>query len=344
MTHAGGLLFAITVMCLLQMGVMVHLSAGNIEKFGSPQKTDEVYCMRSPLGEESMPDLSSPVDLIMESQIVYDHNGVKVADSATGMRLLIFDLYKAIPIVPYCDVMSIIRLTQGRDTSSLRMSDEVLTNWDTNLLRGAFTGYQGGEHIHKSLHVGIGGGVTPTWIERHCPDADVQAADISADVVGALPLFGVTNTTRKTIYLQDGRKLVEAQADNSVDIIFIDAVDNMYRVPKCLQTADFFRTVYSKLVPGGVIVINTVLTNFEQGGIVGGLRGAFPEDSILIAYSIDNRYFTATKPGGSFGRPDAYNDVLRLNADRGTPDFRPVHEQLPWLRLAPVTDADAGCV
>lgn len=308
--------------------------------------------------------LELPLNGIMKKDMLYTDGNYTIVDHNGERRLL-----RRKDDGWSCVEIGRVALEPPEDNAPREQSDEVPSCWDKGLLHGAFQFYSNGKGIRRTIHVGAGGGVVPTWIERHCPTSDVHVAEPLAPVFNALPSLGVTNTTRKHLYLSEGRQLVEAQADSSVDIIFIDAMNGQETVPPCLRTVEFFQTVYSKLVPGGVLVINSNVRTSklsERAQIIDALRESFPashlhsssftatlksmehcENEIMVARKANEstKESSAMVPGGTM--TDLVQDIGEFNSTGFLPIVAPQERKsglLGILGSIAISDATNKCV
>ena len=109
--------------------------------------------------------------------------------------------------------------------------------------------------LDNLLEIGFGGGRTAWYLHKHVPTLDITAVELDPAVVElATKHFGVRNEDKFKIAVADGRSyMVKSQA--TWNIIMVDAYRGPF-VPFHLLTEEFFKTVKSRLKPGGVMVQN----------------------------------------------------------------------------------------
>lgn len=150
------------------------------------------------------------------------------------------------------------------------------TNPDLSYLRsmigGAIVARRG--EISRVASIGLGAGTIPLFWSRVQPNTKMEAIDISADVIAAAPCFGVKQGPNLQLIQRDGRKYIESQEDGSYDVIFMDAFDNLDKIPACLKTSEFFKMISKKLAPGGVLSMNVWPRELDT--VYPGFETAFP--------------------------------------------------------------------
>lgn len=118
----------------------------------------------------------------------------------------------------------------------------------------------------RILIAGLGGGVMPTRLRRSAPRATVDVVEIDPEVVAvAARYFGVDEDRRLRIHIGDARRHLEESGD-AFDLVILDVFKTRgrdLRTPPPLLSEEFFRTVRTRLNPGGALVFN----------LIGRLRG-----------------------------------------------------------------------
>jgi spermidine synthase len=111
--------------------------------------------------------------------------------------------------------------------------------------------------IKSVLILGLGGGTIPKRLLRDYPDVVVEAVEIDPDVIKiAARHFECKPGPRLRIHEADGRLFLR-RSRQKWDLIMMDAY-YADTVPFFLTTEEFFKTVQSRLSPGGVFVNNVV--------------------------------------------------------------------------------------
>ncbi len=111
----------------------------------------------------------------------------------------------------------------------------------------------------RILMIGLGGGVTPTALQKLLPDAEIDAVEIDEAVIRvAGSHFNFRAGPHTRVHAEDGRVFVKRQlaAGAKYDLILLDAYDGEY-IPEHLLTVEFLREVAAILAPDGAVVANT---------------------------------------------------------------------------------------
>lgn len=113
--------------------------------------------------------------------------------------------------------------------------------------------------VNRALVIGGGGYSIPKALLRDLPNASVDVSEIEP----ALPRLSEqyfnlpTDDPRLKHFIEDGRRHLKETAE-PYDLIFGDAYHSLYSVPTHLTTKEFFQTVYNKLRPNGLFVMNVI--------------------------------------------------------------------------------------
>lgn len=117
--------------------------------------------------------------------------------------------------------------------------------------------------IKKVLLIGLGGGSINRALWKFYPEVQVDTVEIDPMVVEvARRFFGLPETSKHRIFVEDGRKYVK-KTQEKYDFIFMDAyLANPYSpyIPFHLATKEFFELAHKKLNVGGVIGFNVIGT------------------------------------------------------------------------------------
>jgi spermidine synthase len=117
------------------------------------------------------------------------------------------------------------------------------------------------------LILGTGAGVLSTFVHRHFPQTHITAIDIDSEVVeigkGA---FGFTEDFRLTSLITDARAYVEETYATNVKyhaiLLDISCADpNEMVPPPDLRSDRFLMQLKDLLVPNGLLMINTIMSN-----------------------------------------------------------------------------------
>jgi len=135
------------------------------------------------------------------------------------------------------------------------------------------------------LLIGLGGGAMVRFINHHFPAVQLDVVEIDPAMVAvARDFFGTATGPRTRIVVADGRDYLERAAER-YDLIFIDAhlhpserTDSMGH-PLSLKSEEFYRSIHSRLNPGGVVMFN-VLVGSDERGYVASIRRAFAASDV----------------------------------------------------------------
>jgi len=151
-----------------------------------------------------------------------------------------------------------------------------------SMIGGAISLHTG--ELGRVASIGLGAGSIPLWFARSLPSVQVDAIDISADVISAAPCFGVESSPTLRLIEEDGAKYLREQNDGTYDIVFIDAFDDLDNIPEPLKSKEFFEMVGRKLTPGGVLAMN--VWHQEVGSVAHTLKEAYPgQDRVRMGLS-----------------------------------------------------------
>jgi len=142
-----------------------------------------------------------------------------------------------------------------------------------------------GDKLHRVAVIGVGAGMIPLWFARAMPSTQVDAIDISEDVIATAPCFGLFASPKMKFVTMDGGRYLAGQPDGSYDAVFVDALTDRNFVPDSLKTVDFFRMVKGKLMPGGVLTMNIFRNPIQElNTVYMSLKQVFP-DSVKVGLS-----------------------------------------------------------
>jgi spermidine synthase len=169
----------------------------------------------------------------------------------------------------------------------------------------------------RVLVVGLGGGVLPSFLRRHYPEATVDAVDIDPAVIDvAKRYFGFREDERMRAHLADGRKFIEAVRD-PYDLILLDAYGGG-GIPPHLTTREFLAAVRRALAPGGVAVGNLWKTadNPAYDSMLRTYEEAFAQLVLLDVPGYVNQIVLALPRREAVTREDLARRARRLSAEK----------------------------
>jgi spermidine synthase len=113
------------------------------------------------------------------------------------------------------------------------------------------------DDVDSVLFIGGGGFTQPQRFVREYPDVEVDVVEIDPGVVyAAEQYFGLRESNRLDVHVQDGRTYLEA-TNETYDVVVLDAYQRD-RVPFHLTTVEFLELVHDRLDDDGVVVANTI--------------------------------------------------------------------------------------
>lgn len=203
----------------------------------------------------------------------------------------------------------------------------------------------------RSAVVGLGSGALAAWLSNAFPDGQVDAVDLSADVVAAAPCFGVRESSQLHLIQDEGRHFLLGAPAFAYDAIFLDAFDAAGSVPPCLATAEFFQNLTQKLSPDqGVLAVNLGARD-DPGPVLAAIRKAFMHVAVGKAPKLTNHLVLAsqTELTVSFGdagpaellSPGSVAANLTRWARQG--GYHLEASQAGTVTEVPKTDAAEGC-
>lgn len=116
--------------------------------------------------------------------------------------------------------------------------------------------------------IGCGGGVIPMGLASLCPRAILDVVDLNKEVLfAASTFFGVKETPRTRLHMQDGAVFLKSMRPETFDSIILDvaacdAVDGsaLEIPPETFVSETILWKAYHALRPGGIVTINVIAT------------------------------------------------------------------------------------
>jgi len=147
----------------------------------------------------------------------------------------------------------------------------------------------------RIMMVGLGGGSMVKYCYRYLPDAQIDVAEISEDVIALRDTFAIPrDDERLRIACCDGADFVAA-AEPGIDLLFIDGFDMGGQAPS-LCTQQFYDNCYAALSSRGVLIVNLSGIEIKRSAYVARIRRSF-DDAVVIMRAIgcSNRIAFALK-------------------------------------------------
>lgn len=206
----------------------------------------------------------------------------------------------------------------------------------------------------RSAVVGLGSGALAAWLTHAFPDGEVDAVDLSPDVIAAAQCFGLRESSQLRIIEGEGRSFLLNAKAFAYDVIFLDAFDASGSLPPCLATSEFFQMIAQKLAPDqGVLAVNLGARD-EPGPVLSAIRKAFMHVAVGRAPKLTNHLVLASQTeiavqSGEAGSaellaPGSVAANLTRWARQGS--YQLDRSQTPdanSLQDTPKTDAGEGC-
>jgi spermidine synthase len=173
------------------------------------------------------------------------------------------------------------------------------------------------------VHLGGGAGTLARYVAATRPgseqlvvEADPEVASVAIDRLGLLDVAGVT------LVVADARETVDAQPDDSADVMVSDVFDGS-TVPSSVMSLEALREVRRALRPGGVYLANIAdATTFDFARpVLATLRSTFDHVGMLAEPSVmrGRRFGNLVLVGADIPLPSA---DLRRRAARAVPPVR----------------------
>ena len=109
--------------------------------------------------------------------------------------------------------------------------------------------------VNSLLSIGMGGGATSTYLLDTLPQTHITEIELDPDVVVlARKYFEFTDSPRRTLVIEDGRKFLMG-TEQHYDLVLLDAYRGAF-IPFHLLTEEFYAEVKQHLTTGGVVVEN----------------------------------------------------------------------------------------
>lgn len=157
--------------------------------------------------------------------------------------------------------------------------------------------------MKRVLMLGLGGGSTQRSFQHYYTNTLAETVELDPAVVEvARKYFGVVETPKLKIYIQDGRMFLRRSTEH-YDAILMDAYTTTRygsSVPPHLTTKEFFELASKHLTTNGVLASNVIGTlRGRQADIVGAiyrtLKEVFPQVYAFPAGTSQNVVLVATK-------------------------------------------------
>jgi len=129
--------------------------------------------------------------------------------------------------------------------------------------------------------IGLGGGSLAKYCHATLPATAITVVEISADVIALRDAFLVPpDDARFRVVCADGADYVRQRAP-APDVVLVDGYDHDGQSPQ-LCTSGFYDHCYSRLAPGGVLVVNLWGSDTHFGVYTRRLRESFLNNVVVV--------------------------------------------------------------
>ncbi|HHY86689.1 MAG TPA: fused MFS/spermidine synthase [Verrucomicrobia bacterium] len=242
------------------------------------------------------------------------HRRTRIPRAIAACVLLLLGAAPALPAVVVFDRYSPYHHVQVIETGTLRILSFDGTRETqmslTNPLEGHF---EYTEYFHMPfvwnpeacnvLMIGLGGGSTQRSFLHYHTNTVIDTVELDPVVVEvARTYFGVTESARHRIHLQDGRVFLR-RATNTYDIILLDAYTKTRygsSIPPHLATKEFFELARDHMSTNGVLAYNVIgqLHGWRAdiiGAIYRTMKEVFPQVYLFPARTSMNVVLVGTR-------------------------------------------------
>jgi spermidine synthase len=230
--------------------------------------------------------------------VIFNGGGIRPAEA--GGKLLYEDesAYNYIQVTEDKDGWRNLILNEGQAVHSKYHPRLLLTGgpWDYFLLAPLFRPEGVLEPVRDVAVIGLAAGTVPHMYSRVYPEAKIDGVEIDGQIAEVGRRYFHMTEPNLNVVVEDGRRFL-LTTDKQYDVVAIDAYRQPY-IPFHLATEEFFRTVYDRLKPGGVVVINAGGTpgDYRLVEAMGNTMGAvFPTVFTVTTQSRYNTLVYATK-------------------------------------------------
>ena len=127
--------------------------------------------------------------------------------------------------------------------------------------------------------IGLGGGSLVKHCRHILPDARIEVAEISSEVIALRNRFHIpADDSHLAVYCADGADFIKAHPEH-FDVILVDGFDSKGQPPQ-LCTQEFYDDCYQALTTDGMLVIN-VCTGRESV-LISRLRRSFSNRTLVV--------------------------------------------------------------
>lgn len=137
------------------------------------------------------------------------------------------------------------------------------------------------------LMIGLGGGSLAKFCHRHLPQTRISVVEISAQVISLREHFSIPPDDERFEIIHDDGAAHLASVPLSLDVILIDAFDELGVAPS-LASPDFYHRASQSLAPDGVLVVNLSGQKTRYPLHIQSLHEAFDGAVVLVPVQADD--------------------------------------------------------
>ena len=139
----------------------------------------------------------------------------------------------------------------------------------------------------RILLLGLGGGSLAKFCYRWLPSTVITTVELNPDVIALREAFQIpANSNRFRVVHGDSANYIAALGPGK-DVILADACDRTGVAPE-LRSVEFFQSVWHRLSPGGVFVMNLCANRLSTASLLVKIRHTFGEFMTLRVRSDGN--------------------------------------------------------
>jgi spermidine synthase len=163
----------------------------------------------------------------------------------------------------------------------------------------------------RILLLGLGGGSLAKFCYANLPGASLTAVEMNSDVIRMRDEFGVPADNRRfRVINAEGAAYLSASRHRK-DVILADACDGKGTAAN-LDTVEFYRNARSRLLAGGILVVNLCGDRQSMAAHLSKLRQVFDDKLLTLEVQKDSNIIAFGFKGR---RPDVSGEKFRKNAD-----------------------------
>lgn len=130
--------------------------------------------------------------------------------------------------------------------------------------------------------IGLGGGSLPKYCYAYLPNAKIEVAEISAEVIALREHFFIPkNSSRFNVLCIDGADFVKGKP-HQFDVLIIDGFEE-HGQPEQLSTHEFYNDCFNSLTPDGILVANFLDYDFNNADVIERIFDIFEDEVVIVS-------------------------------------------------------------